>query len=741
MVRMGSTSISGIPSRRLTLFIRTAYTFILVFSMRTAVSAVDFPDGMNLRDSMGRTPLMRALWYNHDDIVYRLLALGADTEIPDINGQTALYMALQFTDDPDTVNALLSAGARVNVQDKRGRSPMEVLITRGKDFRYARLLLNRGVKPLPGSRGESLYFAALDRPSPEERSVYLESLFEAGYSLDDKNSSGRSPREEALFREDSSSAALLAELRETLCTSLIRELDERGAGTDIATVESLLNRGALPAFRNSSGYNACHYAVAAGRPDILRLLLSRSMTPPFADDPPELQNMILRFPLEYDKVTARDLLEILFNQGMNPEARGEDGTTLLIRGITHSYTAAALILHRGADPNRLNPGGVSPLMTALTVNLENKVKFLRELVQAGGDLTARDDQGLDVFTYAILYRNSPEVIRALVELGIDPDRRDDYGTPGFFWAAAYSEDLDLVQMLIPTPGKASWQDKDGWTPLMGALSFGNSPEIVSYLSDLTPDGRITDGTGRGLKEFREVYREHFFPVPTELDQLINRKRVYPVDDIPYGDLLNESLTEVVRWGREPEILSKLIDAGAKTEYRDTAGFDSIMAASAYGSPDLIMSLIREGASVFSVTDYGWTPLHVAAWSSHPETVKLLVREGLDVNVRDFENWTPFLWAVRNGASLEYLQTLTALGADPGVRSYTGDSALHLACSGWIEPDDETLKFLLNTGIPVNSMNRKGETALSLAAAMGYDRVCSLLIEYGADPDIAPGLSK
>jgi ankyrin repeat protein len=49
-------------------------------------------------------------------------------------------------------------------------------------------------------------------------------------------------------------------------------------------------------------------------------------------------------------------------------------------------------------------------------------------------------------------------------------------------------------------------------------------------------------------------------------------------------------------------------------------------------------------------------------------------------------------------------------------------------------DYEKVKLLLEEGVNVNAMDKKGETALHFPAWAGYIRVCRLLIEKGANLD-------
>ena len=741
-------------------YIPLFFVFILLLSVLTpdSVSAQEFgvstdseravrshkgkvtSAGLDSRDQMGRTALMRAVWRNRIDIVTRLLSMGSDPNLKDHMGQSSLFFALQFNHNDSILNLLLEAGARVDTLDRQGRSPFEILVSRGAHPEFLGPLVKAGKMPSPeepGYPGGSLFFTALDLPEGSLKVQFLEALYEAGVSLKWRSISGRTPQEEALFRDDRSSAETLAALDARLNESFIDAMDYNGRDINETEVQDFLRRGASPLYRNRMGYNVCHYTVAAGRPDLLEQIIeSNPGISPFQDDPRELQNLILFFPLDYNWDTALSLMELLLDQGLSVNIRDDQGQTLLSRSIRHSSEVASLLIRRGADPNYLDPEGVSPMMTALTIELDDDSSLLEELVAAGADLQARDSQGWDILTYALLYQQNSRIIEKLIALGVSPDVRDDYGTPGFFWAAAFAEDSELVTSLVSGKGRAQWRDKDGWTPLMGALHFGNSPEVIAVLADETPDGRIKDGTGKNLEAFKRGYEQTTsMKAPVELDRLIRNKRIYPVDGIPRGGNLNESLIEVVRWGQDPAMAKALITAGADPDASDVEGFTSLMAAAAFNSYEMVLALISSGASVFDATPYGWTPLHLAGWTSDPRTASLLMNEGWNVNVRDFENWTPLMWAMRNHASLDYIQLLMEAGADPGARTYRNETVLHLSCSAWVPPSPDTLELLVKAGADVNGINLKGETPLFHAAAMGYTEVCRFLLDKGADPSL------
>ena len=70
-----------------------------------------FPDIINFKDSSGFTPLMKAAMYDHQTVVHALIDLGADLEISESRGRTALMLAAAngFT---STCKLLIAAGAQ-----------------------------------------------------------------------------------------------------------------------------------------------------------------------------------------------------------------------------------------------------------------------------------------------------------------------------------------------------------------------------------------------------------------------------------------------------------------------------------------------------------------------------------------------------------------------------------------------------------------------------------------------------
>ena len=87
----------------------------------------------NHRDAEGRTPLMHAAMSGHAAFVRLLLAQGAKVDLRDAGGRTALLLAASYGDYPETVAALLEAGAERTVKTSEGATAGQIARYRGFD--------------------------------------------------------------------------------------------------------------------------------------------------------------------------------------------------------------------------------------------------------------------------------------------------------------------------------------------------------------------------------------------------------------------------------------------------------------------------------------------------------------------------------------------------------------------------------------------------------------------------------
>lgn len=74
----------------------------------------------NPRIKFGWTPLIAAIFQRNTNVVHYLIASGADVNIPDNSGQTAIMWATVSDDNLDIVKDLIAHGADLNAKDKMG---------------------------------------------------------------------------------------------------------------------------------------------------------------------------------------------------------------------------------------------------------------------------------------------------------------------------------------------------------------------------------------------------------------------------------------------------------------------------------------------------------------------------------------------------------------------------------------------------------------------------------------------
>jgi len=104
----------------------------------------------------------------------------------------------------------------------------------------------------------------------------------------------------------------------------------------------------------------------------------------------------------------------------------------------------------------------------------------------------------------------------------------------------------------------------------------------------------------------------------------------------------------------------------------------------------------------------------------------LIEKGADLNLRDVFGWTALLFAV-NTRSVESVSTLHFSGANFGIRSYDGDSGLHVA----VRADDAAMIQVLLTDGDVEEPDVEGHTPLMIAACAGLANAASTLLAFGA----------
>ncbi len=211
------------------------------------------------------------------------------------------------------------------------------------------------------------------------------------------------------------------------------------------------------------------------------------------------------------------------------------------------------------------------------------------------------------------------------------------------------------------------------------------------------------------------------------------------------------------------------------------GYRALCDAAERGYPEMTRFLIREGFDAQQKADDGKTLLHLAVRGAQAPVVKLLLDEGLDPNATDQASMTPLLIAMKEVAGalagliedawcscvfdsrelekeeqalVEILRLLLSAGANPNLTDILGETPLYWAAEGDFEKGARTLleddrvdpllkdhegksllmvvvghalvELLLTKGMPLDDVDKHGNTALSIAENLGYDWMVKFL---------------
>ncbi|HET9085171.1 MAG TPA: ankyrin repeat domain-containing protein [Candidatus Limnocylindrales bacterium] len=172
----------------------------------------------------------------------------------------------------------------------------------------------------------------------------------------------------------------------------------------------------------------------------------------------------------------------------------------------------------------------------------------------------------------------------------------------------------------------------------------------------------------------------------------------------------------------------------------TSADDRLLAAAARGDVGAIRAAVADGATPDARDPEGTPATMLATRGHHTDALRALLDAGADVDVQDATLDNPLLYAGREGF-LDIARVANEAEADPTITNRYGGVA-HIPASerGHVE----VVRYLLNeTDIDVDHVNRLGWTALLEAILLSdggprHQEIVRLLLEAGADPDLADG---
>lgn len=452
---------------------------------------------VNARDAFAGTPLHRALWRGGNApeakqvhlIAARLLAAGAEVNALDHDDNSPLHLAAS-TGDKALVALLLERGARPNVHNKNGLTPLLLAVpdqpnqpgkAEGTDGRDIALLLVE--------HGANINATDVSGQTPLGRAVGSNNLdlarllLEKGADPNGHSATQATPLWQAVIArrvemtrlllrhgadinvrhgDIASRSSLISQAMEQVTRStgaekeLVTMLLDAGVGLNVPDgsgetpltqavtarkidmVAFLIEKGADLEARNSVGETPLARAVSFGYVDIAWLLIQKGARADFrysADGRTLLQNA---------ERNLQDRMAAMLRSAADTARRGSIAQQLnwtIARGGGESLKTAAMLLEKGASLQVFDHYGDTPLTRAIAFGRKDLAEFF---IQKGADPNARNARGETPLTFAVRYRKT-EIVKMLLEHRADPNIPNAAGDKPLTLAQGNRQMADLLR--------------------------------------------------------------------------------------------------------------------------------------------------------------------------------------------------------------------------------------------------------------------------------------------------------
>jgi hypothetical protein len=779
-----------------------------------------------VKDQSGRSPLRLAIDNGAVDCVKILVDKGADIFSTDPSGTSALEAALAKGGDTVTaafnaknVNAkgpdgraaihvaadmlledqcarLLSAGADPNLLDASGKSALDLALLHPDRVEAARvaetLVLKGGTTTFPDfawfvQAARALDYGSLryeDGSTPLHQAVahrqkgFVEFLISRKVNPNVRNGAGSAPLHEAIrlgwlegaeillkggadpnVRDGFDNSPLHIVLPEDVRSGGIALLLKYGAdlslkdrngntplhvavqvGYSLDIIQSLLAAQAPVNAQNSAGDACLHIALRAKRYDYAKALLDAG-----ADI--FLVNGRNESPLAVAIALGPDALDAVLTQA-NVRTRDNYGNTPLhvAVGLRAAPDAVAMIIAKGSDVNARNNAGDTPLHVAIrqgfraqgealllakadifAPNVHGDSPLSLALTSALGPidwlftpstLAARDTNG-DTPLHHAAKRNLAVAIDFLVQKGSSIEAANSAGETALHQAVK-ADAAEAVRSLLSLGAALSARDAMGDTPLHSAVLWA-ARKSLPLLALAGADLNARDFAGE--TPLHQAVRKH------DRDSL--KYLLAKGADPDARDNRGAGPLAVAVKSTAYDLMRDLLAANAEIDARDQEGKTPLLEAAIMGDADSSRILVGAGADIMARDGEGDSPLTVAIVRD-PALLKVILTEA-NVNKADPDGRTPLRIIVESkpaGASSptpESLDLAIATGAWLDARDRFSGTSLHAALRAG---DRETATRLAKAGADVFARDKAGETPVSLAMAAGIETFKALVTAAG-----------
>ena len=374
------------------------------------------------------------------------------------------------------------------------------------------------------------------------------------------------------------------------------------------------------------------------------------------------------------------------------------------------------------------------------------------------EIKAYLEDGLEIDLQTALHRillffgcadGIPDLVLFTLEAGADPSPVDHKGRTPLHYAAGMASS-DIVECLLDRKADLETRDNDGKTPILSTFNF-RMDEVAH------PDVALKMAVKRARVARRLMAAGADIHVRNNYGKslilcTVDRGWVETVRDLLEAGL---SLAEDTVYHSTPlleavfrerfDMVEFLLRSGAdpRTPIQNAASAKHLCTplhlAAERGNIPLMKLLVRHGAPVDAESRYQGTPLHLAAREAKKEAVRFLLLQGADTGILDAYGATALLYARlydREGMAALFKEAPPLL-FDPQSkgRRDNNENLLHYICKNQ-RCDPEVFGDIVRGGYHIDRQGRHGYTPLHLTGLWGNEVAVKILLDAGADPNIA-----
>ena len=705
---------------------------------------------LNAQDNQQNTPLLTALKTGNLGIADWLVEQGADINLKNKAGETALSISLaqltQFDDETHKNSEIenndqrilmsLNAGIPINKQAYL-KTYLPVLVERllkqGADIHNTD---TQGNTPL---HNVALQPCAIDTPDLCQMQVrFAQALLKAKADINKQNLDGDTPLALSAYGGNTELAELLVNANASFDT--VNQLDNSPTLTALLTqhaaiADLLIHAGADVYKANSWHINVLQYVQqqqAAGVAAVIKqkqtnlvwdeTLNNIQQTPTYIYDLLANHRLIAlqaspiwqsddnnTVDIYHDAKTGNSLLHLAAQANANSyiqyllsanhpiDILNQNRETPLHFAIkANAQAAITLLMAQGANPNLQNLQQQDALMLAVKTNNSLTVDTLLQAASKADlrlAISQQDKTGKSLLHYALEQHNN-NLVKLLLDKGINTELVDQYQHTPLLYAVQQAY-LPTIKLLVEHKASLKAQDKRGRTPLLYTTWF------YVHKSD---------------DPFKQQLNERL----AVIDYLIAQGADINAVDKSGNTLLHLGIP-IYEMGQH--VISKGVDIRKTNKEGETALFQVVRADYPERNvTEYLQTFLDKGLDINARNNYGETILNTSVRHNKFKVLLYLLEKGAEPNVLKTSgtNQAGFslpMYIVDNQAIAysDKIKILTALknkGADLNALNDNGENVLFLAVRK-IQDNYDLIDWLLAQGVQANILNKKQQSLIHL----------------------------